>query len=219
MDTRPLRWVPFRGTGRQLDYLQSLVGSTQPLRWDRWCSLSPVPGSSSAWKKPGTRRPHGGSCECNPTQLAQLQYVDVAREWRGIVDSIFKSPALFFFIEKTLFMEHQTRELDHRNYRSCFTRWAWVLFKRVLINVRDWGQITQQHRHPLFPSARGGIASWCVAADAACSLGSPIPTPCSQVSAIQLVPSIALLWGHVMLCQVTDTRLPRVLRRTRGFHN
>lgn len=50
--------------------------------------------------------------------------VDVASEWRsgGIVDSIFKSPALSFFIEKTLFMEHQTRELDHRNYRSRFTR-------------------------------------------------------------------------------------------------
>ncbi len=25
--------------------------------------------------------------------------------------------------------------------------------------------------------------------------------------------------GHVMQCQVTDTRLPRVLRRTRAFHN
>ena len=27
------------------------------------------------------------------------------------------------------------------------------------------------------------------------------------------------LLGHVMRCQVTDTRLPRVLRRTRAFHN
>lgn len=183
MGTGLFGWIQFCSVALSTGGGLSPITSTQPAAptLGSMAFLEPRAGEQLRVRRPGTRRPHRGPGSC-ATPPARLLYrlgcgERTARDCRMSIQYSKARVIERNTIHGTSDPGARPSELSKLLYPMSVGVLACA---ESLINVRDWGQITQpqQPLHPLFfPSARGGIASvhccWCCV-----FLGIPT-TPCS----------------------------------------
>src|SRR6266852_8138108 len=101
-------------------------------------------------------------------------------------------------------MEHLTRVLDHR---TTVSKLLYPMSVGIQARADQGSRLGSDNTLATTPAPFffhqlvGAITSWCIAADAACSLAHRSRRLAHKL----VVPSINLaLLGHVMQCQVTD---------------